>query len=90
MNDNEANEAEDKYVEDDLNTDDVASSGKMRKTIDFLKLLLKTKDEITLSRLLGRTPNWQDREIWISLSNNMLKFKAPPQGVLVFPFLSLV
>ena len=46
--------------------------------------------KITLSRLLGRTPNWQDREIWFSLSNNTLKYKAPPQDVLVFPFLSLV
>merc|ERR1711954_537735 len=46
--------------------------------------------KITLSRLQGRTPNWQDREIWFSLSNNTLKYKAPPRDVLVFPFLSLV
>ena len=43
-----------------------------------------------LEQVLGQTPNWQDREIWFSLSNNTLKYKAPPQGVLVFPFLSLV
>ena len=51
---------------------------------------VKIKLKITLSRLLGRTPNWQDREIWFSLSNNTLKYKAQPQEVLVFPFLSLV
>ena len=43
-----------------------------------------------LEQVLGRTPNWQDREIWFSLSNNILKYKAPPQDILVFPFLSLV
>ena len=51
--------------------------------------------KITLGRLLCRTPNWQDREIWFSISNNrwellMLKYKAQPQDILVFPFLSLV
>ena len=48
-----------------------------------------------LEQVLGRTPNWQDREIWFSISNNKwelltLKYKAQPQEVLVFPFLSLV
>ena len=43
-----------------------------------------------LEQVLGRTPNWQDREIWFSLSNNTLKYKAQPQDVLVFPFLSSV
>ena len=43
-----------------------------------------------LEQVLGRTPNWQDREIWFSLSNDTLKYKAQPQDVLVFPFLSSV
>ena len=48
-----------------------------------------------LEQVLGRTPNWQDRELWFSISNNRwelltLKYKAQPQEVLVFPFLSLV
>ena len=48
-----------------------------------------------LEQVLGQTPNWQDREIWFSISNNrwellMLKYKAQPQDILVFPFLSLV
>ena len=50
---------------------------------------------ITWSQVLGRTPNWQDRELWFSISNDRwelltLKYKAQPQDVLVFPFLPLV
>ena len=33
---------------------------------------------------MGQTLNWQGREIWFSLSNNTLKYKAQPQDVLVF------
>ena len=48
-----------------------------------------------LEQVLGRTPNWQDREIWFSISNDRwelltLKYKAQPQDILVFPFLYLV
>ena len=44
-----------------------------------------------LEQVLGRTPNWQDRELWFSISNNRwelltLKYKAQPQEVLLFPF----
>ena len=74
-----------------LSLDHLNKEMKRGKTVSLSKISkIENKKRITLSRLLGRTPNWHDREIWFSLSNNTLKYKAPPQDVLVFPFLSLV